>query len=182
MKKYTYIILLLTIIGLFACKPTKPQSPSNKTQEIDSTQIEMMLMNFRLAEAADAELIKYVRSSAQQSTNLEDSNNPSIEYTLHQWGFWYRKILRNEQPILTEGEEVEIHYQVYSFDNQLLIDSQENIQVGKRQVIMAIEQMLPLMHQEEQAELLAPWYLAYGSTEEAGIAPYTNVRILLTVL
>lgn len=162
----TFIPIVLASCLLLSCQRTKPQAPSRHSEQ-DSTKIAMLLLTQRIAEEADRELTGYVSHS-------------EAEYVLDNTGFWYRYITRSDENRLQKGEKTLIRAQVYAMDGKLLLDSQEEVTVGKKETISAIDAMLRMMRKGEECELLVPWYMAFGATGSQDIPPYTNVKIELT--
>ena len=148
---------------LVGCQRTKPQAPSHHTEQ-DSAKVAMLLITQRLAEEADKELTQY----ASQAND---------EYTLDDSGFWYKYKRRTDGNYWQKGEKALIHTQTFSLDGELLLDSKEQIEIGRGDVIPTSEDMLLMMRKNEASELLVPWYLAFGASGNENIAPYTNVRI-----
>ena len=79
-------LLLALILLLPACGKTKPQSPSNRRGETqqDTAAMALVLMNQRLAEQADKEVLEYVR--------LQDAP----QYALANAGYWTRRLMRTD--------------------------------------------------------------------------------------
>lgn len=157
------IIAILASCLLLSCQRTKPQAPSRHSEQ-DSSRVAMLLVTQRLAEEADKELTQY----AAQTNG---------EYTLDEYGFWYKYIKRTNGSYWRKGEAVLIHTKIFSFTGALLLDNQEQIEIGKGETIPAIEDMLLMMRRNEACELLIPWYLAFGASGNENVEPYTNVRI-----
>ncbi len=178
MRKQYLIITGIVILLLTGCHRTRPQAPSNKHIETDSAAVEMMMLNYHLAEAADADLVRYIKNAIDTLS----AGQSQLPYTLSQWGFWYKTLQKTDRPRLTNGQTVNISMQIYTLSGTLVLDTEETVEIGKRQVLMAVEQMLPMMREKEQAEVLSPWYLGYGSTETENVPPYTNLQILIEVL
>lgn len=182
MKAKSVFIIVASLLLTMGCTRTKPQSPSNKHSDTDSAAVALMMLNLKMAEAADAELVRWVRSTENRAVSADGEESSQLPYALTQWGCWYRLLHKTTEVPLTQGKTVTIHQQIYTLQGTLLLDSEETIEVGKRQVLQAVEQMLLLMHDKEQVEIIAPWYMGYGSTEAEGVIPYTNLRIILKIL
>lgn len=129
----------------------------------------LVLLNQRMAEEADKELIRYI-------------NGQTADYTLDTYGFWYRFTTRTDAPRLQKEQTVTVQARIYTLQDRLLADIEETVVVGKKQVIPAIEQMLPLLREGESCVLLAPWYTAFGAVGSDAVAPYTNVKIELQTI
>lgn len=165
------ILLLLCVIVCCSCHKTQPQSPSNKTIKKDSTELALMELNFRLAEEADREITQLIKN---ESTD-------TLTYTLHEAGFWYRYISSTKGSHFTDGNIVDIHIQIYDLENNLMLDSNEQITIGKRESAWCIDEAVKMMHQGSEMEILSPWYTGFGSTGNAYIPAYTNIKIKLSI-
>lgn len=168
MRKLIYILTLAGCLLCVACQRTKPQAPANRTEAADSAQLAMVFFYQRMAEEADRSLAQTVQTSGQP-------------YTLHNTGFWYRITRRTELPHLQKGQLVTLCMKVYTLQDTLLLDTQESIEVEKRQIVKAVDSFLPEMRMDESAVLLVPWYCAYGQTGTGEIPPYENVKIKIEV-
>ncbi|MCM1034897.1 MAG: FKBP-type peptidyl-prolyl cis-trans isomerase [Paludibacter sp.] len=166
MRRTTFITILAGILLLYGCNKTKPQAPSHRTEQNDTTQLALVLLNQRMAEEADKELIHYI----QQEPDT---------YTLDTYGYWYRYNNHTQLPHLQKDQYVVVKAQIYDLQDQLLTDSEETICIGKKQVIPVIDQMLPQLREGEECTLLAPWYTAFGPIGSDAVPPYTNVKIKL---
>ncbi len=169
--RYWYIICigLLLLVG---CGKSKPQLPSNKPQAgaTDSTLLSIVELNQTLAEKADAELAIHVA-------------NGDLPYVRHELGFWYLMQERTSGADIQPEQTVELLYKVYLLDGTLCEDIKRTARVGKKEVLEAIDCILPQLHAGEKVEILAPWYMAYGreGDESIGILPYQHVKIELIV-
>ena len=128
-----------------------------------------MQANFRMALETDNLLVDSVRNS-------------SLPFVLDSHNFWYYRQTK------TNGREVHIGMSVvYTAivrnlaTGTLLEEITEEVEVGRRQTLRAIDACLPLMREGESFRILAPYYNAYGLDGNAYVPPHTNVSILLTV-
>lgn len=150
-----------------ACVRQSPQLPANKATAADSAGYAMQRANERLVTGEDSVLMAYVLSSG-----LNLSRDAS--------GLWMHVETKTSGPLLKELETCSIHYRIFSLSNELLYEKTETITMGKKQVISGIEIALRSMRKNEQAQLLVPWYLAYGLQGNGNrIPPYTSLRIEL---
>ena len=170
MKRLLHIVLMACILLVIACNRTKPQSPSNRhnTTRQDSAAMALVFTQQRLAQEADKTILQYVREHGEK------------QYAMLPEGYWVRKILRTSGDDITKGTKVELREVVFSLeDGKMIIDSRDLREVSAEQMMLPVWETLQTMHCGEQAELLVPWYLAYGSTGSAIVAPYSNLRIIL---
>ncbi len=73
------------------------------------------------------------------------------------------------------------HCQLFTLAGELISDVVQQVNVGKKEVIPAIEYALKQMRRGEKALLLAPWYTAYGAIGNEEVKPYTNLKIEIEV-
>jgi len=160
-------LFILLFIVLTSCVKQAPQLPANKGTQFDSTAMALVQVNERLIEAEDSLLNKYVSKS--------DSN-----FVKHKTGFWYKL---NHQVTGTKPKanvNCSVNYSVYTLGGDFLFNKDEEIIIGKKQIITGIEEALLMMHPGEKATLIVPWYLAYGvkgNLKEVG--PYTSIVLFL---
>ncbi len=153
---------------LVGCGRVRPQGPANR-QEPDSTALALMEMNFRLAEQADAILIDTVRASG-------------LPFVLDNRSFWYVRLIATEGPEVKEGMHVDYSAVIRDLKTGALIeDVAEEVEVGKRLTLRAIDMAFDKMREGEAFRLLAPFYCAYGRDGRDNVPPLTNVSIELTV-
>ena len=166
---FLHIIVASVAMSLLicSCQRTKPQQPSNRTEQTDTVSMAMMRLNQQLATAADHTVTEYVKRSPEH-------------YALHEFGFWYRLLRKNEQAdnyIL--HEPIRLHIEVYSLDGDKLADIIEDTKVGASADMLCQREALRTMRRGEKIEIIAPWYTAYGARGNDAIEPYTNVRITI---
>ncbi len=100
---------------------------------------------------------------------------------------WIKKGNNKEYPIHTS--RVIIHYEVYLLaGNKSFIDGNYDQERGLRlaldrgnsnQSIVGIQIALQNMVEGDETEVIIPWYLAYGSTPQEKIRPYSGLRYLI---
>lgn len=162
------ILFTVILVLLFAsCRRVAPQGPANQPRE-DSAAIALVEMHFRLAEEADRQLVDSVKQSDKK-------------FTLSEYGFWYNRSVSTDGEEVKRNDEVEYQAQICALDGSLIENVSSTTRVGTREVILAIDCCLPMMRVGEQFEIYAPYYNAYGVEGENGVAPLTNVHILLQV-
>ncbi len=167
--KIVWVLILGSwLLALTSCQRTKPQMPSNRAQEVDSTELRVALLAQRLVEEANTTLAHYVQG-------LDSA------YVLELMGYWHRVPHRLEGVKLQKNEKVLLHSKIYTLDGDLLSDAEEVITVGKREVPTAVDKMLEQMRTGECASLLIPWYAAFGAAGNGIVPAYENVRIEIEV-
>ncbi len=171
MVRNSVTILLGLICGCLlgvSCQRTKPQLPSNRVQEVDSTELRMALLTQRLVEEANTSLAQYVQG-------LDSA------YVLELIGYWQRVPHRLDGAKLQKNEKVLLHSKIYTLSGELLLDTEEVVTVGKREVPVAVDDFLVEMRAGECASLLIPWYAAFGAIGNENVPAYENVRIEIKV-
>ena len=157
--------LLLTATG---CHRTAPQSPTyrsgRKEVKADSSLLQAIETNQHLAEEADRALSMYADSGFAQQ----------------ELGYWSRGMVQVDSALAT-NTAVTLRRRVYTLDSILVEDVTEIVTVGQANQMQAVNDALEQMTHGQEVTLIVPWYLAYGSTGTTTVAPYTNVRIELTV-
>lgn len=162
------LIGLVMLIGLTGCNRVKPQGAANQA-EMDSTQLKLMEMNLLLAFDADRLLVDSVQASA-------------APYVMDQRGFWYCRMEQTDGLEVKQGMRVDYSARICDLaSGALLEDRTEEVEVGKRETLRAIDMCFPEMREGEIFTLLVPYYNAYGRDGNEYIEPLTNVRIELRI-
>ena len=165
-------LLVLCMTLLCACRRTAPQRPSRPSDppKVDSALLALMDINRHLADAADTELVRWVRQQSAEFVQIED-------------GVWLQKPLPAQGGVTPrQDERWNIHLQVRRLDGTLLADRQLRCLIGRKALPDAVETVVALMHDGDSALVAAPWYTAYGVQGYDAVPPYENVlfRIGLT--
>ena len=166
-KATQHIILCLMATMLVACSSTGAQRPSQRTRQTDTTDttvVQMVDLNRRMAEEADRSLT-YL---AQEGYVLTDEN------------YWVRGINIDDRTPVTTGER-RLRLQIRQMDGSLIEDKQTNVQIEKSGLLPAIDDLLPLTRPGDSVQIVAPWYMAYGAIGNGRVKPYTNVQIELLI-
>lgn len=164
MKHPILYILLLTIVS---CTRQAPQLPANKTQGVDSMALFMQKANELLVESEDSIVALYVRSKG-------------LDMTLSASGLWYKKVTNKGGKKPAELESCKIWYRVSLLNDSVALEQTETIVIGKKQIIDGIEEALMLMSRGDEAQLVIPWYLAYGMKGSGDEVPaYSSIKVEL---
>lgn len=166
MNVKTNIFFLLLLCLLSSCHRVKPQAAANKVQDIDSVAIGMTLVNMRLAEDADRQCTDYIQQA-------------DTTFTLDEFGYWYTLTKRTEGREIKKDDRVSVVFQTYRLTGELIEDSEKTITVGRREVLVAIDDLLASLHEGEEARIVAPYYTAYGKDGKDGVEPLVNCIIYL---
>lgn len=158
------------LIALVSCRKTAPQLPANKQDASDSVEVSMLKINQKLILHEDSMLADYISRS--------DS-----DFIKNNLGFWYKINTKTDGASMKEKSKCFVFYRVYSLENNLLLEKNDTIQIGKKQIINGIEEGVKLMKKGESATLILPWYEAYGMKGyEDKVKAYTSVKVYLRVL
>lgn len=170
------VVFILCMLLLVACgKNSGPQRPSRwlgKTLWVDTTELNLMQLNQRLATEADAELMQYVQQQEES-------------YALYRSSAWVHIIETGniDREPYTYGQMCLLHMRIYAVNKKkmLLSDVYQSFKVDPSQLPGAVVDVVRELHPGAQARIIAPWYAAYGMKGNAQIPPYQNVIIELTI-
>jgi len=157
---------ILCLLCLMSCGKTQPQRPSYHNGTLhreDSALVHLVQINEKMAEEADRQILHYANGYAQWES-----------------GIWTKGWTTPHSP-LQEEEKVMLSMQIYDMDSTLLEDIHESAVVGKYDRMEGLSTMLQELERGQHISLLVPWYIGYGSTGNEHVAPYTNLRIELTI-
>lgn len=164
MKVNRILILagLAFLTGFTSCKKQAPQLPSNKGNVADENVTTLLNINQNLALKEDSILENYARQDP--------------EFKRSELGFWYKIEKRTDRPILKEKDNCSFTCRLSLLDGKMLLEDEKNVIIGKKQLIVGLEEGLKLLHKGERATFIIPWYLAYGMKGDDGeIPPYTSL-------
>jgi len=159
------LLLIIVVCALCCCHRPQPQIPSYKSGRAvvaDSALLQALEVNRHLAEEADRQLTRFA----------------SAGYAQMESGYWAKGLRDTDSP-LQEGETAQVHVRVLSLDSTLFEDTRLTVTIGKEQLPEAATDALRHMTRGGRVQLAVPWYLAFGSTGNNSVPPYTNVLIEL---
>ena len=169
--------MVIGLLGLLtACNghqgPQRPSRWMGHSPEPDSAQLQLLEFNQRMAAEADAELLRYVEAQSES-------------YALYKLGVWVHILEPGDsdrEPYMY-GQSCPLQMRVYALgkDQRLLSDRQGVFRLSGDQLPVAVMEIVPELSPGTHAELIAPWYSAYGVTGNDHVPPYQNVRIDLTI-
>lgn len=163
MKKTLRVVLCILMVGFFGCRKPAPQLPSNKGSEIDSTSFSLLALNRELAVKEDSVLKDFAEKTG-------------IELTKTELGFWY--IIKNESKgeYLKVKDNCRIRYKMMLLDGTLLEEKEIEFAIGKKEIIVGLEEGLKLLRKGDSATFIIPWYLAFGMKgNDTIVQPYTSL-------
>ena len=160
--------LALSLIVLTGCHRVKPQGAANKT-EADSTALKLMEMNLLLALDADEQITDSVKASG-------------VSFVLLPLNIWYYRMQETDGREVKDKMRVEYSAVIRDLSNgKLLEEVTEEVEVGSRTALRAIDCCFPYMREGETFLILAPYYNAFGRDGNEFVAPLTNVKIELKI-
>ena len=174
MKKL-YVLVLLSIL-VIGCHKTAPQRPTYHTQQSGVAVLQ-----------EDSGLIKIIRYNEEQ---VDYANHflaqwvvlDKRKWVLDEQSYWYLITEKGTGDTVKIEEERQIHLITRHLDGTLIADEEKIITVGKREVIVAVDDDLLHRRVGDKLEMLVPWYLAYGQFGNEDAEPYENIYIQLTIL
>jgi len=148
---------------IISCGRQSPQLPSNKGNSIDKNAVSLLAINENLAKKEDA----YLKKIALQ----KDKSFKKSEI-----GFWYSIDKLQNGVQLKDSVNCRFKYTLFSLNGKQLKNEEKQIVIGKKQVVVGLEEGLKLMKKGENATFIIPWYLAFGMKgDEPLIPPYTSL-------
>lgn len=165
-------LAVLLLVMSVSCAKQRPQIPSNRPdqteQQEQKTAQNLAQANQIAAQQALDELRRYADACAEpyQSSDL---------------GYMYRHYPASQaRQQITDTTTLIINYWVYSLQDSLCGYTSATVQMGRKQIPEAIEDMLLQMQRGDSATLLVPWYLLYGRSGNGLVAPYMQTRVELS--
>ena len=128
-----------------------------------------MKFNQQMVNAASVQCLAYVQEDKEK------------QYAQDEAGFWYTKVVKTDLDSLRQGEQVDMHIQIYELNDSLVADVKESFQMGQASLPMAILRSLKMMKHGEQMQIVTPWHAAYGVEGTTLIKPYSNLKIIVSV-
>ena len=167
MKIRLLFVQIIIVIFIASCQRPAPQLPANKSEAIDSTEISLLKLNEKMILSEDSLIRDYVEKA-------------DINYVKHELGFWYKIEKSDLENSAQANQQCKVLYRVYSLENTFLLEQNETIIIGKKQLPTAMEEALKMMRKGAKVDLIIPWYLAYGMKGNGKeIKPYTSLMVNL---
>jgi len=162
-NRITFCFALVFCFLLISCKKQAPQLPSNKGEVVDEKRVELLEINQELTIQEDSILKEYAEKQ-------------DADFKKNDIGFWYKIDKRIEGPYLKEKETCKFSCKMMSLKGEVLVDEVKQAVIGKKQLVIGLEEGLKLLHKGESATFIIPSYLAYGMKgNEPLIPPYTSL-------
>ena len=157
---------------LLSCGGKGPQTPSRwlGRTKVDSTELALMEMNFRLASAADAQIMAFAQAQ-------------EINYALYQAQAWVHIFTLGDEssPAPQRNEKWQVAMVVSDMKGRQLVDTEQLYIIGKHELPSCIEQNISEFHHGTKARIISPWYSAFGAQGTTDVPPYENVIIDLEI-
>jgi len=159
--------LFLIILGagcLFvSCTKTAPQLPANKGNVVDKNISNLMEVNQKLAAKEDSILMIFATKA-------------DAKFKKSEIGFWYKVDVPTNGELIKDKDICNLSCTSLSLDMKVIQTEKMQIVIGKKQLVVGLEEGLKLLHKGESATFVIPWYLAYGRNGKGShIKPYTSI-------
>jgi len=162
-KFHQRVILLFFCLLMASCKQQSPQIPSNKGIVVDKNAISLLTINQNLAIKEDGLLKKFALQHDKAFKRSEI-------------GFWYKMDQLGNGAKIKDSVTCKFSCKLMSLQGKVLQVNEQQIVVGKKQVVTGMEEGLKLMNKGGSATIIVPWYLAYGMKGDSPlIPPYTSI-------
>ena len=166
------IVIGLVVCLLAGCGGKSPQIPSRRLgskPQADSSTLALMEMNYRLAVAADEELMQIAQAQEEP-------------YALYEGSAWVRITDKgDEERPVKNGEMCSLRIRTYTLGGRLLTDVEQDWKIGVFDLPLAIDRNISSWNHGGHVRMYAPWYSAYGMKGNEDVPPYENVIIELDI-
>jgi len=163
-KVCKFFLLTLSASCLFSsCTKTAPQLPANKGNVADKNISNLMEVNQKLAAKEDSILMKFATKT-------------DAKFKKSEIGFWYKVDVPTNGELIKDKDICKLSCTSLSLDMKVIQAEKMQIVIGKKQLVVGLEEGLKLLHKGESATFIIPWYLAYGRNGKGSrIKPYTSI-------
>lgn len=162
MLKYFLIILIAGCLFL-SCTKTAPQLPANKGNVVDKNIANLVEVNEKLAAKEDSILMILATKT-------------DAKFKKSEIGFWYKVDVPTNGELIKDKDICNLSCTSLSLDMKVIQTEKMQIVIGKKQLVVGLEEGLKLLHKGESATFIIPWYLAYGRNGKGShIKPYTSI-------
>lgn len=159
-KNLFFVICIFCCLN--SCSKPAPQLPSNKGSNVDGKTAILLEFNKKLALKEDSALQLFAEKQKG--------------FTKNKIGFWYKIIHSTNGKLLKENDCCRFEYKMLMISGKFLQSKQQEIIIGKKEIVVGLEEALKIMHKGESAIFIIPWYLAYGMNgNEPLISPFTSL-------
>lgn len=162
------IASLLSTVLLIGCSKTAPQRPTRLGEsKVDSTLLQMITMNERMADEADHRIVQWVKEQSSEWTQLECG--AWQEKSSSKGGLW-----NGNAP--EQGAHIRVRMIVRTLDGRMIEDIERTVTIGREEGIP--EAVLETLTEGfREARLVCPWYSGFGAQGDKRVNGYENVVI-----
>lgn len=146
----------------FSCVKKTAQFPANKGNTIDSTDINLRIVNESLTQKEDS-ILEIL------------ANNQKTKFNKTPSGIWYYKETKTELDPVQKYPSISFSYILFTVNGVKVDSGKKTVNFEKKEIPIGLEEGLKLMRKREKMRLIVPWYLAYGMKGESNIPPYTSL-------
>jgi FKBP-type peptidyl-prolyl cis-trans isomerase len=151
-----------------SCKKPLPQLPANKGIETDTTSGALLKINNALIEREDSTIRVFAKSKGFFQKN--------------ELGFWFRIYRTGRDKVIQDSVKCTFEFKLENLSGKLIQSGINQIVVGRKQIIIGLEEGIKLMHKGDSAIFIIPTYLRYRvKGSESLIEPNTSVLCHLKV-
>jgi len=98
-------------------------------------------------------------------------------------GFWYKIYPSTDGTLIKDKEKCQFAYQLTSLDGKVMEQTNKQIVIGKKQIVVGLEEGIKLLHKGDSATFIIPWYLGYGMKgNKSVVPPYTSLIYHIKVM
>ena len=163
------LIAFVFLIGFSSCNKPSPQLPSNKGNTVDENIAKMLSINKTLALKEDSILNQFTKTDKT--------------FKKSELGFWYKIDQTAAGKFIKDKDSCNFTCKMLLINGQVVLEDQKQIVIGKKEIVMGLEEGLKLMHKGESATFIIPWYLGYGMKgSEPLVPPYTSLIYKIKIL
>lgn len=171
MKSRVYIYIIV-VIGVFGCKELEARRP--KQQSTKNFYKEVVAQNKKLNALETQKILSHF------------SKDTITEYKSSANGFWYayqkQDTVLNSTPV--KGDEVTLHYNITSLNNEVIYDFQtRKYTIDKEDFVPGLRDGIKLMKKGETITFVIPSYRAYGVTGDGNrIGMNQTLKSIVTLI
>lgn len=158
-----FLIILSAGCLFVSCTKTAPQLPANKGNVVDKNISNLMEVNQKLAAKEDSIIMIFATKA-------------DVKFKKSEIGFWYKVDVPTNGELIKDKDICNLSCTSLSLDMKVIQTEKMQIVIGKKQLVVGLEEGLKLLHKGESATFIIPWYLAYGRNGKGShIKPYTSI-------
>lgn len=168
MRKYNFLLVFCFLLVLISCIKQAPQLPSNKVVVDNSEAKSLLDINQNLARKEDSLLNIFV-------------NKLDKKFLRSELGYWYKVEQGTNGQGITDKSTCLFSYILLLINGKFVEQGQKQIVIGKREVVVGLEEGLKLFHKGDSCTLVIPWYLGFGMKGNNTVPAYTSIIYRLKI-